>query len=63
MKTLFTKNEIVRYLHEISQELERQNVQGEIILFGGAVMAQKGPMISFLKTQTSEYSLQHPNIF
>jgi len=38
MKSILTKKGIIRYLHEISKELEKRKIQGEIILFGGAVM-------------------------
>ena len=32
------KDEIIKYLHALNEKLQRQNVKGEICLYGGAVM-------------------------
>ncbi|MBU1903909.1 MAG: hypothetical protein KJ573_10005 [Proteobacteria bacterium] len=32
------REEILRYLHLLSEKLQQQNVKGEICLYGGAVM-------------------------
>jgi len=36
--TTLSKKQILRYLEELSAELEKQNLKGEILLFGGAAM-------------------------